>query len=1154
MSKSHKTLLEMIPQPAFLIDSEGCVAACNKCFADICGLPFENIESLKLDSSEWLDARSANTIRVSLKTLDGNSKWIVRPVHILDAEGKTLSADARLALLDDDNDSYYCLTILTDIKPDYKSASKRIESTSGISDDIWEWHIQEGRMSFSTAFKKKLGITYYDQYQDFEEWLKIIHPDDIGRITSIIQKDILESDDILEEKFRIRTVSGEYLWIFARGRVIDRDNASKPVRMVGTIVDITSQRIERDRLERREEGFIELINSIPVMVCAYDESGNIIFWNRECERVTGYKSDEFIKNPVALKMLYSDPDQAREIISRWSGVHINEPGNWECEIHCKDGSRRILSWSSIHTECPIPGWAAWDIGIDITEQEEAKTRLQNEKRLTHSILDTANCLIVCLDQKRRITAFNRELEKLTGYSESEVIGRDWEYIFIPDEYYKIPQDEFNNWVRKNPRDSYVKGMLTRNDEVRHIFWSNSAVFLPNDEFIAIAVGIDVTEHIEARKEIEKFQAISEIAEFGMALSDPDGKLTYVNEYMASLHGYTPDELIGKHFSIFQSPEQIQEAESHFEELLKKGRHKAIEVWHTDKSGHKFPLFISGRVLYGEDNKPEYIASTAIDLSQQKKAEIKLTETENRLRQMADAIDEVFWIFDFKAKKTIYVNPAFERTFGIPAEEFYEDTTVYLKVVHPDDKERVIKRQAVDNPESETEYRIIRPDGSLRWLRSRIYPIRNEKGDIYRLTGIVQDITEQKTIERDLYLSKERHRTLVESVQAGIAIVKRNGEFVFVNNKAAEALGKPREEVEGATMWELFPEEIARRQMRHVEEVIDTRTEFREEARVYLDGEWKYYDTLVQPFSYTDEDEIVAMIIASNVTDRREALEEIKEKEKRFRELADLLPQTVFETDLEGNVVFANQRGFELTGYSEEDIKDGLNAFSLFDGKDRDRALERFMLTIQGKDVHGAEYTVIRKNGTRFPVAIYSNPVFRNDEITGIRGILVDITDQKRVENEVRLTNETLIKERERLAKANIALEEILDKTEERTEKVKRQINSNLERVLKPYIKRLREKLPADLTNEFEFLVEGLNDITAPFIRDLEMTFDSLSPRELEVCNLIYKGLSSKEIAEQMSISLYTVQKHRTRIRHKLGIIKQKKNLKSFLKTKLRPNK
>jgi two-component system NtrC family sensor kinase len=129
----------------------------------------------------------------------------------------------------------------------------------------------------------------------------------------------------------------------------------------------------------------------------------------------------------------------------------------------------------------------------------------------------------------------------------------------------------------------------------------------------------------------------------------------------------------------------------------------------------------------------------------------------------------------------------------------------------------------------------------------------------------------------------------------------------------------------------------------------------------------------------------------------QATQALRDSEQKYRELADLLPQTVFEVDLKGNFTFANRHGFESTGYTPQDLEEGLNALRLFISKDRGRVKEDMQKTLRGEKVGSREYTALRKDGSTFPVIIYSTPVLREGKLEGLRGIAIDITERKRME-------------------------------------------------------------------------------------------------------------------------------------------------------------
>jgi len=178
---------------------------------------------------------------------------------------------------------------------------------------------------------------------------------------------------------------------------IHRDGTVVPIEVVaGAEFDdrgrlIGFQGISRDLRERRrveharqqsEEQLRSIIANMPVMLKAFDDQGRIVAWNRECEAVTGYSSEEMVGNPEALKLLYPD-DLQRKRLAR-ALVSPADYRGWELEVTCKNGRRRTIEWSSIARRHPVPGWRTWGIGVDVTELRQAwEERRMMETQLAH---------------------------------------------------------------------------------------------------------------------------------------------------------------------------------------------------------------------------------------------------------------------------------------------------------------------------------------------------------------------------------------------------------------------------------------------------------------------------------------------------------------------------------------------------------------------------------------------------------------------------------------------------------------------------------------------------------------------------------------------------------------------------------------------------
>lgn len=195
--------------------------------------------------------------------------------------------------------------------------------------------------------------------------------------------------------------------------------------------------------------------------------------------------------------------------------------------------------------------------------------------------------------------------------------------------------------------------------------------------------------------------------------------------------------------------------------------------------------------------------------------------------------------------------------------------------------------------------------------------------------------------------------------------------------------------------------------------------FKKQARKYGYNEKKYLEALKKVPVWSQEKldkylsfakhftEMLAEIGYKNLQEEKNR-KKLKESELRFKNLADLIPQPVWETDLKTNITYFNQASYDLSGYTQEDFENGLTVLDLIVPEDRQRIQENYSKLLRGFQFSGDEYTCLRKDGTGFPILIYSSLITSDGKSVGVRGIALDITDRKKIEEEKVKLHEQLL--------------------------------------------------------------------------------------------------------------------------------------------------
>jgi PAS domain S-box-containing protein len=201
-------------------------------------------------------------------------------------------------------------------------------------------------------------------------WARV-HPDDRADVQAAVAG-ALASGQVYEVEHRIVLDDGRERIILEHGELV-RDDDGRPLRFIGTAQDITERRLH-------EQGLRTIVERMPVMMDAFDADGVCVAWNAECERVTGYRAEEVVGNPGAFEMIYPDREYRERMLAELQ-QRGREYRNWAWTLRCKDGSPRTIEWSNISENLPLPGWASWGVGVDVTARIQLEERLRQTQKM-----------------------------------------------------------------------------------------------------------------------------------------------------------------------------------------------------------------------------------------------------------------------------------------------------------------------------------------------------------------------------------------------------------------------------------------------------------------------------------------------------------------------------------------------------------------------------------------------------------------------------------------------------------------------------------------------------------------------------------------------------------------------------------------------------
>ena len=858
-------------------------------------------------------------------------------------------------------------TLNAKIESQRRQLNDLISDVPGI---VWEaagplGDAERGSNFVSNYVANMLGYSVEEWLATPNFWLNIVHPDDKQWVTEQVRADFAAGKESVLE-FRWMRKDGEVIWVEARAAVI-RGEDGKGIGVRGVTIDVT----ERKRAEGARKaisGIIEAAVTTPDLDLYLDlvhRSIGQIIYSENCfvmlydpvTEVAHYEFwvDKHDERPPAgplgkgfgsYVLRTSEPlllteDSEEKMYERGEAERIGSSSPSWLGVPLRTQSQTIGVLVLQHYE-KTNAYSQSDleflssVGDQIAlaiERKRAEEALNRSEERYRELVENALDIIYTHDPKGNYTSVNKAGERLTGYSEGEALAMNIADMVAP-EFVEKAKVMLAAKLAGDEITAYELEIIAK-DGHRIAVEVNTRIIYENGIAVSVqGIARDVTERKRAAAALEEseasFKSLFDTANDAILVMNESVFLA-CNRRAEILFGCGNDDILDRSpvaFSPSVQPDgraSLEKAGEYIAAAIA-GKPQYFEWKHIRADGTPFDAEVSL-------NKVDFrgavqIQATVRDVTERMRAEEALRESNEKFHQLADNISDAFWIRSLDMSEVLYISPAFEEIWGRPVKTAYEEPHKWIELILPEDREHV-RLAFVALTEEKTrvdiEYRIMRSDGEIRWVRLRGFEVKDEKGVVIRYAGIVTDISESKRAANEIELMLQRLNDAQRMGKIGdwtwdmaTGAITWSKE-VFEISERDPLLGPPRDYEEyvrpyDAASRELIAEKVAK--------AIETGEAQEYELALRPDGKHIVYVQAMCEARRDDSGKVFALSgTIQDISARKLAELALKESESRYHSLFENMLEgyaycdTIFEGDQLQDFVYVEVNGaFEtLTG-------------------------------------------------------------------------------------------------------------------------------------------------------------------------------------------------------------------------------------------------
>lgn len=499
--------------------------------------------------------------------------------------------------------------------------------------------------------------------------------------------------------------------------------------------------------------------------------------------------------------------------------------------------------------------------------------------------------VAVADLKGRLKYVNSALAELLGYSVKEMLDRPFKDFLHPTDKWKVMRLFLRIIaLRRQPR--YLEFRAVRKDGIVLYLWSKPSRFMVNGKTVGFqAILVDVTKLKETERKLaetnRKLEMFLRTAMEGIIVADPDDNLTFVNKAFADIVGYTERELLGLNARKIVGEESFQKIRGETE-IRKRGGVSRYELVLRRKDGEPRVVQVSASPLWNE--KGAYAGAIAIvmDITEQKRMERKIRESEERLRKLIEYAPDAIYINDLNGG-FIDGNRQAEILTGYRREELIGKNMLEIGLLPEKYLQRAneaLQKNARGEKTGPDEFELIRKDGSRVFVEISTFPVT--RGDSIEVIGIARDITDRKRMEEALKESENKYRTLFESANDSLILLDASGRIVDVNKMAGEVFGGSKEELLGKHFTEVnvVSQEDLLKLLNSFSRILDGKEGFMSLTITNKQGQERHLECSSSIIRTRDNALSGILVIARDVTERNYLQKKLEEYSQQLENLVE----------------------------------------------------------------------------------------------------------------------------------------------------------------------------------------------------------------------------------------------------------------------------